>query len=607
MDVKIKFDVTILHDVVKIINIYMESLEKTGFSGKSPDLYEYIINTCAAVDAMVDSDFQIDTGTAKKLFNKYFKIQSNMDAIDVVKDILELNRFDESQIGTSSSSGVLSGKHIQDMADLLDTVSIQVANIQTKIQSMALDSILANAIELNVEFVSSPNSNTSLLKWIDEISAIYKGYVEQNDGIYVVELYFILLARIYTETVDKPGSKPIVKHINDTIAALKYDLLNTEQYQIEIQNLNLSNCEVNAMQKLVQTFRLIPGVYQSMEDLLKSIGVVENKVSKDLKQRLTAASSVLSSTVKYGFIVIFKQIKKPILQTVDSIINDSFITLHNLHQPSNMGVNAVAIERSRTIEPLEIGSLKNRGILRIGKSVNFYYIIQTLDGVNFSIVSPWGVDSTIKYVPADKFTLEPSKKLEMYNSILSDAILKNLHKPFIDTTTQSEVKREDAYWNSVRVKVKKFILTNYRDDLAKYKIIRLATVKGMMTDDKTLSKQINFITQLAMEDLTTATGKLVQKSSIVEIFKSELAMLWLNESDSIKRRYKSTLEELFDENRTAVERSVSAAHKMAVVNHIIEAVSKIIDEHLKIFINRKSGIFVSIMNIVDVLEKTLLQ
>lgn len=587
--------VSLMKTTTVTIKLYLEFLEKTGFSGSSPELYEYIVNSTDILEKIKASDLTPEqTETFKHIFEMYFTIMYALDTLNVIEEIFELNKFDESKIGSTSSSIMITSKHVHDMMELLDSISIQIDRIKSLVQSISLEYVFINSITITY------SSET-----VDTISSIYKSYVADENGIYVIELYFKILDRIYIETVDKPGSKPIVKHINDTINTLKYDLLNTEQYQSIVDNLNKANSDLNAIQTLVQTYRLVPTEYRSIDAILDELGISEPKnTSSDLKQRLTAASGL----TKYGFIVISKITKNPIIQSADRIINDAYISEHKLHQPSNMGVNAVAVERSKTIEidapPQDVSS----GILYIGKNVEFYYILQTIDGVKYTIMTPWGPDSNILYVPAG-FKLQPSKKLEMYNTILNDNILRNLHKPFISTglTTQDEVKREDAYWNSVRANVKKFILGYYREYLTEYKVIRMATVKSMMLDDKSILKQINYITQLAMLDLTSATKQLESNSTTADQFRSELAMLWLNESESITRRYKSTLEELLDENKVAIERSLGTAHKLAMINHVLDAISKIVDEHLKIFINRKSGIFITLQNIIDVLEKTLLQ
>lgn len=568
-------------EIKETIKTYSILLEKTGFSGANPEIYEFIQST---VDEL--SELKIEPGKEmKSVFDTFHNIRSTIYNLELINKIFELNRITEAKIGTTSSSITISSKYVSDLSSLLDAFSSQMDLMKIKFQNLQLELVFADKLKLP-ELEQIP-------KFVDEVSKIYKKYVESGDGIHVIDLYFEILQRAYRASTDKPGSKPIIQNINDTISDIKSDLLMTNLYTTIDKNLNHKNELANAIQIMIQTFKLIPNEPAPMVDQLKSLGV---SMGKDLIKSLTVASKLL----KIGFILINKISPNPIQHDINRIINPTKIL------PSIAGVCIGVIERAATIRPLTPEKIDLDPITVIG-DFETNYILQTLDGKLWSRLAPWK-----DLVPVALGPIGPSLKLGMYNSIINEKILQNIHKPFVDNQIemQQEIKREDAYWNSVRQRVKQSILARYKQYLEGYKTVRTATVRSMMTDKTELQRQMNYIGQLAIEEFGLDKIALKDQSEVViDQFRAEMAIAYLREIKSIEKRYLTTLNDLLDENQTKLDRATTAKQQeisLANINRIVSIIEPVIEEHLKIFINRKSSIFITIQNMIDILYKTIL-
>ena len=567
---------------------YCELLEKTGFSGSNVEIWEFIQTTLASL-----GDLRTDPKKgAKDIFAVFYDITSTIYNLDLIGKVFDIHRITESRIGTTSSSITVSSKYVSDLSGLLDTIHSQLDLMIIKFRALELDSKFADLLGM-------PELN-DLPAFVDEISTIYKTYVDNDNGIHVIDLYFEILQRVYQAAVDKPGSKPIIQHINDTIYDIKQDLLKSKLYTLVQQSIKVSP-KINAIQQMMQTFKLIPNGFAPLDDLLKQLDI---KPGKDVTKSLATSSKLL----KTGFILINKITPNPIRHTIESIIKPKKIL------PSISGVCPEVIARADTIVPLKVEKLSQEPIVVIG-NFDSYYILQTLDGQHWSWLAPW---LDLRPVPWDLVLrsdrkIGPSARLGMYNLILNEKILQTIHKPFVENQLDqpSEIKREDAYWNSIRQKVKQSILARYKEYLVGYKVVRTATVRSMLTDRAELRQQMNYIGQLAIDEFGLDQIKIHDQTPvIVQQFKAEMAIAYLREIKSIEKRYLTTLNDLLDENQSKLDRATTAKNfeiSLANINRIVSIIEPIIEEHLKIFINRKSSIFITIQNMIDILQKTLLK
>lgn len=604
------------HQLSDTIRNYTELLNRSGFSGNNPDADEFIQSRVISASKLTNDDITIDQKKRiESIFKVYSTISMYLSDFTLIYGIFNTYRITEMQIGSSSSNFTITDKYINDLTDRLESVEIALAYVTRNIQS----------IQLEIMLVENINQTADEIKLVDEISAEYKKYVSSGEGIYCINLYFAALNKLYDLVVDKPGKTDIVKHINAIIQNLKTDLLTTEQYQIEQANLNIKNRIINSIQNMIQTYKLTPvGAFDNIKNILHQIEIKAS--GETIDEIITNAHKSIKK--KIGFIVINKTTRNPLEHRSLQLIESDLPANKNLKQPSIYGVNDKTIERTNTIVVLSDENQKQKNkkiknkkdqknqILIIGQDASEFYILQTLDGLGYCFMTLWGANGKPAAMPSSMLDINdngfnPSEKLEKYNSIINDSILDAIHKPFIENSLTGifEIKREDAYWNSVKQKVKTKILQDYKEYLENLKQITLATCKKMVLDDARLDREIRYITELAMRDFAQNTDKLTQSKIVLEQFKAELAIAWLAESNTIERRYKSTLEELISDNNKQIERvfNVSDNNIKSLINKVIDALDPVIDEHLKQFINRKSGIFITIQNCLDVMEKTLLK
>jgi RNAse (barnase) inhibitor barstar len=565
-------------EIKNTIKSYSFLLEKTGFSGANPEISEFIQSTLEEF-----SDLKTEPGeSVESLFETFYRITRAIYDLEMILKIFDINRITESSIGTMSSSITISSKYVSDLSSLLDTIFSQIDDMKIKFQNLQIEIVFAD------KFITP--TLEEIPKFVNLVSEIYKKYVKTGKGIYVIDLYFEFLQRMYRATVDKPGSKEIVQSISNTIYDIKQQLLTTDFYNTSIASLNKKNIVCNSIQSMIQTFKLIPNEPASLQDQFPDI-----TIGSDIVKSLTTASKLLG----VGFILIKKISSNPISHDIDRIIYPKKVI------PSIAGVCPAVIDRANTLQPLEAVKLDLDPITIVGDS-DKNYILQTLDGVKWSKLAPWK-----DYTPV-QITLEPSEKLGMYNSILNEKILQNIHKPFVDNQIdmQMEIKREDAYWNAVRQKVKQTILARYKSNLEGYKVVRSSTIRAMMTDSKEIQKQMNYIGQLTIDEFGLNQIKINdQPEYLVEQFRSEIAIAYLRETKSIEKRYLTVLNDMLDEHQTKIDRATTAKEhdiSLANINRIVSILEPIVEEHLKIFINRKSSIFITIQNIIDILHKTLL-
>jgi hypothetical protein len=120
---------------------------------------------------------------------------------------------------------------------------------------------------------------------------------------------------------------------------------------------------------------------------------------------------------------------------------------------------------------------------------------------------------------------------------------------------------------------------------------------------------MNYIGQLAIEEFGLDNIKIKNQSEdVIQQYRAELAIAYLREIGSLQKRYLTSLNDLLDDNQAKLEQATTSKEKeisLANINRIINIIEPIIEEHLKIFINRKSSIFITIKNMIDILEKTL--
>jgi hypothetical protein len=397
--------------------------------------------------------------------------------------------------------------------------------------------------------------STDLTKSVNEITSIYSSYVVEGNSKYVIDLYLFCLDKVFNLSAGKPGSAELSNHVISIVDKLKSQVL----FGSVTKPRFLDRSDENSIQTLVQTHRLIPrGSYRPLNDLLmEEFGT---------KGALTSVSKALG----VGFMVISKISPYPKVHDIRPLLTTA-------PEPSEYGVNIKNLQRTSTIRdlPNSTGSRSDGITLEAKESGEMNWVVlQTLDGNNYCVMSSF-LGTPYSYKPPE--ALVPSARLAVYNSILNDEIMLNLGEPSIQPLSGVvEIAKADAYWNTIRTRLKRSILSLYSPD----KKITRATIM------QTMGKHVLLIARAAMEEMMFT-------SDVGELYKRELSTSYLREYNDILRRYSSKFGEIFDEAKRMDLSSPSKA---------ISSIEPVIDEVLKVFINRRSGIFITLQNITDVLD-----
>jgi hypothetical protein len=371
-----------------------------------------------------------------------------------------------------------------------------------------------------------------LIEFGNLINIEYHKYTETARGIYVYPLYVCILDTMFDMAMNIKNSAVISRYLTKMLEQTKSKLLVPYIGERKTQN----RME-NTIQRMVQTYRLIPSTdCMEMGKLLRTYMKTEVPAGDPTVMLTAAAKSMSNSHINYGFILIYKVLKSPVLHNIDVLINNAYIAEHNLLQPSNMGVNATTLARTRTIQPVP-GTPAPDSITIINEqhkpdAINRYYIIECVDGSTFRITHPWGFGSKIYDIPADlydfmgKTDLAPSLRIEAYNNILQQEIIDNIQERLStkDLSQLYELKMEDSYWGGVRGKIRNMNIDLYIAKIKGMKKISEHEIYQLMSDNTINQRVVNTVALLAQHDLSEKLN--IPTQALREQFKHELALTY---------------------------------------------------------------------------------
>jgi len=413
-------------------------------------------------------------------------------------------------------------------------------------------------------------------------------------------------------------SRSIVQYIGNLLERVKDEILETESYELRLSNFNKKNISANSVQFLVQKYDLVPASdHTNLNDILAKIGVLRATGTSDQIKIKNACKTLSSTTKKYGFIIITKISKNPFRHSIDPLISQDFINKENLMDSALSGINEKTLKRTKTIIPLEAANVKDSVVVIndnfVNGSENCYIILQSLDGINYEILIPWGFEETRFDVPED--FIDPKNptisRVEKYNTILDDELIKRLQEPMTHPMGSNiEMQMEASYWNGVVGKIKNLVMPEYKEMLTilKDNDITLARLGNMIFDDKMISKIIEKISYIAKEDMIKQTGKAPEDPVAMKQFDNEINSSFWTEMDKISRKLPGRMREIWQEE---IEPKIAKRLKKQIkltpanINSIMEFLGDMLRDTLSIYINRKTGIFITIRKKLDLLSKTL--
>lgn len=567
---------------------YFEFVISLGFAGNDPysaALVEKYIKKFDKQPPAVDStdstfEFYSFVFLAKKAFVEILQIFTN-------------NKLDLYQKGSQTSSGVLLSedtisKSINDLSDL----SVAINGFFSDSRSRELSEKLS-------EFILSHDFNPELsksgiytIKNVDAIEKKYSEFYKKQVGESVVLLYRTLLQDIVDFNTGKQGGGEVIKYIMVIVEEMKTSILSGSLSQI----VGTQNKKTNTVQRLIQFNGLVPAtVCMPFQELIKQkLDVGCKSVSA-----LGSAAKLLSTKEKgVGFIVIYKATDSPFEHTIFSLVDTKFISDHSMHQTIQAGVSKKAFERNKTMNQLTKKNATKDDILFFDKEhssnkQNVYYVIESLDGETFRMMTLWGIDSQTLAVPdtwiknIDKIDKNPSNRLGGYNECLNQEIITKLKEPSIklEFMTRDEARRADTKWRVLREKITRDVKESFKSKIEDGK-----KIGNLVASSAFLNRVVLAISEKMEEDENVGLND--------EFSKSELLLSYVRDLQQTKNKLESDLVEVYSAR-------YSDRFKKADKFKSLSLFDEYMDDVLSRVVNRKSNIFLTVQYKSEILNKNI--
>jgi len=586
-------------DIVSVFKSYFEKLEYTNFSGAYPYETEKIIKNLKTTVAKT-TIFKADLFSEAHAFNKaesenfisdVFKYYSSIqDAYYKLQYVY--NQYIGFKIESSSSSSFSSsaGHDYNAAMKVYEQVITKWEFFKEYIESMNIEYILVEKIE-NAMLDTTSEQRLHLLKYIKKI-------YDSRNGLTIIGLYGEVLRKVFEKTTRE--NKPVIEYVNNLIEDLKKEILPPITRS--------TNNRKPTIQTLVQRHRLIPdGMSRSFSKLINELTGVKVTDDKPLASLAKVCKHISNKVRKYGFIVISKRIAQPIENNIWMLTDANYLQKNNLITSVETGVSNATIKRSRTIVKMDkpTGAQLADGIYYIddefSEENNFYYILETLDGVNFRIMHPWYISIFAKKVyeiPSDRIPDllskkdQPSTRIESYNSILNNEIMAHLHKPYIQQADISRLERKqvEIKWGIIRKKITRGMLEDYRTLFDENKVSK-ENVLSLITHPTIFANSIKYI-------IHSLSLKQMSDHHLVEVYISSLQSL-----DNMKRGMIRDVATIYKENyQDKVLKLLEGGSSVSNTIKIIDILEDVLMLMLETHISEKSNIYSIIDQKIELVE-----
>jgi hypothetical protein len=584
-DVFIKFANTSKH--------YLQNLNISGFSGEEPIVFSDIEkNLEFLLDARELTKLLTEHKTNADIFKMYHILGKFYETASTNYELFVKHRIGDIQ-GTKTSSGyVMTEKYLDGLSSDLSAVSEEFYLIKSKYENPVMVQYLVSLM-LNDE------------NHIHECEVLYQDYVHEGQGMHVVNLYIEYLNVVIKKYTGASGSKNIIKNVLRDIEILKTKVL------VDDRTTAANNKSCNAIQRMIQRFNLVPdGVDRPLNNLLSEL------VQSDETNLDNIAKLMSHADKKIGFVVIHKVTSMPLSHNIWTLIDINYLENNKLVQSKTVGVNAVSLRRTETIKTLS-GNKNNKN----NKSIefhndsfaddiasNYYYVMETVDGENYHLLVPW--ISNVKHVPAvwleglDDVNCTPSQRMGAYNHIINGAICEQLREPIIEMQqlTRDEVHREESYWNTLRMAIKREALEYFQERIGHVQV-SMKKFDAMLAGNDMCKKIVDLIIEhISIDNLSPY-------ATDFDMLKAELFMSYFRDIDKIQKNIKYDMQEVYRLNhRSKLSGMVPSnieENQMSMAKHqMVLTLERVIDEVLAKYINRRSNIYMSIDRKVQLINKS---
>ena len=587
--------------IADAFQIYYNKFEYSGFSGIQPYLSNEIIKSLRLINSDIAPLF--DVKDIESVFNTYYYLINQYNILTRVIDIFNANQINLTKQGSSTSSGLtITLTYIKDLIQVLANANYTYELYKAEINS---DDLINKIIaELSLDNITIDSINL--------INDVYLKYCKEHRGHLIINLYVKILYQINQISNDKE----IVNGVSKIVEALKSQVLKIdEKILVNLRNISNQNRDANIIQKLIQLYNMIPAnLSLPLNDIISAN--FKNIDSNDIG----LICKMISNEKRFGFIIIRKIINKPLEYNIWTLIDGQYLENNNLVQPTTVGLNDVILNRCKTIRSFESVERGGENLQIFNQefsenmSNNYYYLLETLDGINYRFLIPWSIEkkNISYYFPAawlnniNNPEHSPSCRIESYNTIIANEICKSLHKPFVtmDILSRDEVQKEESYWKSLRNRIKYQILNDFTDLFTELGSVNINNLTSTILNDSLYKSALKHITENIELDNISSNINL----DLVNQVQIELTSSYFYDLSNIQKGFRRDVENLYrKEYYKKVEHIVNSYQILEVKNKILEVLNVIMDEVLERFVNRRSGIYLSIQKKFDILNKTLLR
>jgi hypothetical protein len=609
----LKPEIEEIKELALLFKLYYDKLEHINFSGSNPYETELLIKYLKQItaDASMNKSLQSFSKSTIDFENPvqketeslvtdavkfYSSLKSNHYKLLEVYDIFENFKVEPSSGSYVSSATSMSKHDIEDIIKTFEHVKSQWDQHMNNVRSMKVENILTEYIILPIS-----KSPEIAIKTLEHIHKIYK----DGNGLSMIDLYSSLLTNVFSE-VENKTNKPVIQYVIKLVDELKAEVLPPIQRQ-------MINRKTNVLQSLIQRNRLVPdGPSRSLSELIQELTGV-NIGAGDPLNELKKVSKMISKGRKYGFIVIAKLIPNPIEHNIWLLTDAAYLQKHNLMEATN-SVTSTTLKRAQTIQNMpDVKPIIKDGIYRIDdnfgseEALNFYYVLQTLDGATFHILHPWYISIFAKKifeVPSSHLTnfgdvkTTPSTRTETYNSILGDEIMKHLKPPFVEQEiglSRIEHKKKEIKWNVIRKKIIRSMIVDYRHLFDQHKITQ-TNIISLILNPTIFQDALHYIIQgisSTIEALQKRTGT----------YYSELYMAALSELYKLRSNMSQEVENIYNEKyQEKINRLLKGTANIRTTIKILDLLENILMDMLEKHINEKSNVYSIIQQKIEMLE-----
>lgn len=320
----------------------------------------------------------------------------------------------------------------------------------------------------------------------------------------------------------------------------------------------------NVIQNIIQTHRLTPcGPSADLKEIMEQLGVKTTNFE--------AASKMLG----VGIVVIHKTYPQPKEMNIWNLNDLQYLTKKKLLLSESSGINDVVMKRYATIK--EFDTILPNGIIRYGKGKS--YFIESI-GNMYRMLQRDGK----KLIDLD---LAPLTRIETYNHILEDEILKHLKEPTFTISRsydRAAAKAEQINWKKFVERLDKYLLKIVDKDISKltnekliYEYIKSARLSNSIS---------NFIPSLVPLKQEDSEGLI-----------NEIQFSYLSDMVKLLTNFERTMGRLYVENwQEKIKKDKKFIRKMF---------QKLIQDVLEEVITKRSNIQQKLTHKADLINSTI--